>query len=294
MTDWMKTAYSPIWKKHGDYAGHWVGHRRQGGGEVVGQVAIGHAGEGLYGGQQAVGGHVHPNNQEVDEAQLVNREVGLGHHRLVLVRLLGLVLEGGPPVGLQAGVVQPGEGGCTELRDQGIDGQIKGNPRKSFQSNERGQTHAHHGRQEGEEYLRGEVGREVLGLQRPRVPSPCQVLSGVASGVDTRRHANALRQRDQRGNEAAQALPDEVGGDVLGGKPRHEWQEGDGRCAVHQGEEEGDDEEGGAVWRPAHHGGDAPEEGEQDAGQQPDGEDGVDDSGLSEVARPQLVHERDQ
>ena len=52
----------------------------------------------------------------------------------------------------------------------------------------------------------------------------------------------------------------------MGGQPAHEGQEGDGGGAVHQGQEEGEDQEGDAVVAAQHPGGDVPEEGEEGAG----------------------------
>lgn len=125
-------------------------------------------------------------------------------------------------------------------------------------------------------------------------PVAVRVVSRDLGGVDALGHPHALRQGDHARNEAAEALADEVGGEVFGGKLRHEGQEGDGGGTVHQRKEERDDEKGRAVPPAGHHRCLAPEEGQQDAGRHPDGEDGVDDDGLFEAARVQFVHEGDQ
>lgn len=106
--------------------------------------------------------------------------------------------------------------------------------------------------------------------------------------------AHALRQTDDTWYESAQAFTDIVRGHVFGREAHHERQEGDGRGAVHQSQEEGDDEEGGAVQLPGHYGGLVPEEGQQDTGDHPDAEDDVIDRALFQAPRQEFVGDGDQ
>ncbi|TNN68939.1 hypothetical protein EYF80_020800 [Liparis tanakae] len=236
---------------------------------------------GLHRGQHHVGQRVGPGQDRKDVEHLrpavrAGTEAAPGllaggsvrvHHGLLL-RPLPFVL---PPVGVP-------------------DGALSGHGRVVVQQQERRQAHQHHGAEEEEEHLGREVGRLILSLQF----KGHRAVGGVRGAVDAADRSDSLDQSHQGGQQAAQALPDVVGGQVPRLETHHEGQEGDGGRAVDGGEEESQDEQGHAARGARHHRRLPPEESQQEAGGRAQADDGVDDGRFVQGAGPEAVHQGDE
>lgn len=179
---------------------------------MVGLVAVGQAGVGLHGGQDRVGQSVHPAQHYQDVDHLAP---AVGPAPKAAPVFLGWGSEGvhhGPLLGTSGpvlAVVGP------------VGGPISGDSRVAVQQKEGQQAHQHHGAEEEEEDLRGKVGGLVLSLQLVRtrtVGGPVQQLRAV----DAADHPDPLDQSQQGWQQAAQPLPDEVGGQELRPEAQHE------------------------------------------------------------------------
>lgn len=160
------------------------------------------------------------------------------------------------------------------------------------------QAHQHHGAEEEEKHLGGEVGGLILRLQAGGPGAvggvPGEALVHRLGGVYAADHPNPLDDGHNGGQQATHALPDIVGGEVLGLQAHHEGQEGDRGRAVDGGEEEGQEEEGDAARGTSHERRLPPEESQQETSHGAQTHDGVDDGRLVEGARSEAVHQCDE
>ena len=261
---------------------------------MIGKVSVRHTGVRLDGGHHAVGGSVDHHHQSVDEGELVGGELGSSRQSLDLGFTLTLTLTlafHSLSISVGSGVIQAVADSSLGVWHEVLSGQLECLG-KFVQSDESCQAHGHHDREEGEKHLDGKVWRKILSVWDGHV-SVCLVSLRLI-GDDTPGDAHTLCQSDYARNETTQPFSEEIRSEVLGWELRHERHEGNRGGAVHQREEEGDDEEGQAVRGPGHNCDCVPEDSQQDAGQDADGEDGVNDHTLFVRTRAQLVHESNQ
>lgn len=108
---------------------------------MIGPVPVRHAGVGLHGRQQAVGGGVHPHHHEVDEGELVDCEFGAFRVTFALCRTLTRAWKS-LPVSLACRVVQARADGRGGGGHQVLGRRVRA--RELVEREKSGQADAHH------------------------------------------------------------------------------------------------------------------------------------------------------